>query len=332
MQTTMKTFAARLMVASVLCALTIPLLMGQGNLESASNDSTRRGKKDRGQVRPVTIPITPHVRGLRQVQAEEFIALGDISIKEDGEEQKVLSIRSIGNTPLALAVLVQDDVVSSIANEIKGLGEFIRTLPKGSRVMIGYIRSGSLQVRQKFTTDLEKAVRALRIPISSATAAPYNPYVEIIEGLKRFEALPSGRRAMLVISDGLDTSDGISGSSAGQSLDLQRAVREAQRRSVAVYSIYAPTVTATANRNPILVNNAQGSLERLSSESGGRAFFQGTGAPVSFDPFLNELGESLSMQLAVTFLSTNPNRGFHRIEASFARQGVKVDYPAGYSR
>jgi VWFA-related protein len=328
----MKTVAERLMAAFVLCAITIPSLMGQGNLEPSTNESARRVKKDRGQVRPVTIPITPHVRGLRQSQDEELITLGDISIKEDGEEQKVLSIRTIGNAPLALAVLIQDDVVSSIANEIKGIGEFIKTLPKGSRVMVGYIRSGSLQVRQKFTTDLEKAVRSLRIPISSANAAPYNPYVEIIEGLRRFEALPSGRRAMLVITDGLDTSEGVSGSSAGQSLDLQRAIREAQRRSVAVYSIYAPTVTATSTRNPILVNNAQGSLERMSEESGGRAFFQGTGAPVSFDPFLRELGESLFMQLAVTFLSTNPNKGFHRIEASFARQGVKVDYPAGYVR
>lgn len=332
MQTTIKTVAARLIFAFVACAITVPSLMGQRKLEPAENDSASRGKKDRGQVRSVTIQITPHVRGLKKPQDEELIALGDITIKEDGEERKVLSIRSIGNTPLALAILIQDDVVSSIANEIKGVGEFIRTLPKGSRVMVGYIRSGSLQVRQRFTTDLDKAVRSLRIPISSATAAPYNPYVEIIEGLKRFEALPSGRRAMLVITDGLDTSHGLSDSSAGLSLDLQRAIREAQRRSVAIYSIYAPTVTATADRNPILVNNAQGSLERLSDESGGRAFFQGSGAPVSFDPFLHELGESLFMQLAVTFLSTNSSKGFHRLEASFARPGVKVDYPTGYTR
>ena len=332
MLTTIKTVAARLILVFVACVINVPSIVSQRRVESSENDSAPREKKDRGQVRPVTIPITPHVRGLKRVQDEELISLGDITIKEDGEERKVLSIRSIGNTPLALAVLIQDDVVSSIGNEIKGIGKFISTLPKGSRVMVGYIRSGSLQVRQKFTTELDKAVRALRIPISSASAAPYNPYVEIIEGLKRFEALPSGRRAILVISDGLDTSEGISGSSAGSSLDLQRAIREAQRRSVAIYSIYAPTVTATADRNPILVNNAQGSLARLSDESGGRAFFQGSGAPVSFDPFLDELGESLFRQLAVTFLSTNPSKGFHRLEASFARPGVKVDYPAGYTR
>lgn len=332
MVSNIKTIAPKLIVTFLALVVFVPSIIGQRNIEPIENDSASRSKKDRDQVRAVVIPITPHIRGLRKTQSEEFITIGEITIKEDGEERKVLSIRGIGNTPLALAILIQDDVVSSIANEIKGIGEFIRTLPKGSRVMVGYIKAGSLQVRQKFTTDLEKAVRALRIPISSAMMAPYNPYVEIIEGLKRFEALPSGRRAMLVVSDGLDTSGGIGGSSAGLSLDLERAIREAQRRSVAVYSFYAPTVTATQGRNSFLINNAQGSLERLSKESGGRAFFQGMGAPVSFDPYFRELGESLFRQLAVTFLSTAQKKGFHRLEVSFGRTEVKVDYPSGYTR
>ena len=122
-------------------------------------------------------------------------------------------------------------MVSSINNEIKPLGEFIRRLPRGSRVMIGYIRSGSLQVRQRFTADLERAAEALRSPIGSASAAAYNPYVEIIEGLKRFEAIPKGRRALLVVSDGVDISRGFDSSSPSQSIDLQRAVRERSARA-----------------------------------------------------------------------------------------------------
>ncbi len=332
MQSLARTIIARLFVAFVACSISVQAIVAQRSLEPIEDDNSANSKKDRGPAKPITIPITPHVREFVKVQDEELISLGDITIKEDGEDRKVLSIRSIGNIPLALAVLVQDDVVSSIANEIKGLGEFIRTLPKGSRVMVAYIKNGSLQIRQRFTTDLDKAERALRIPFSSATAAPYNPYVEIIEGLKRFESLPSGRRAMLVVTDGLDTSGGISSSSAGLSLDLQRSIREAQRKSVAIYSFYAPTVTATATSSIMLVSNAQGSLQRLSDETGGRAFFQGTGAPVSFAPFLRELGEALFRQLAVTFLSTSKSKGFHKIEVSFARPGVKVDYPAGYSK
>lgn len=336
MRHTMKKITAALAATFIACTLAAPTLSGQNGIEGVRTDadSARDKKEKKEQARQVTIQVTPRVRGIEKAQSEteDFIALGDIIVREDGVERKILSTRGIGSTPLALAVLIQDDVVSSIGNEIKAIGEFIRTLPKGSRVLVGYIHTGSLQVRQKFTTELDKAVRALRVPISSASVAPYNPYIEIIEALKRFESLPSGRRAMLVVTDGLDTSGGVRSSSAGMSLDLQRAIREAQRRSVAIYSFYAPTVTATAGRDPILVNNAQSSLQRLSDESGGRAFFQGTGAPVSFDPFLHELGESLLMQLAVTFLSTNSDKSFHKLEVMFSRPDVKADYPTGYSR
>ncbi len=330
-----KKITTTLIIAVFACAAPAASLMGQeSGLEVAENKSTPRGKKDNDQARAVVIPITPRMRALEVTEPrreEDIIVLGNLIVREDGEERKILSIRSIGNTPLALAVLIQDDVVPAVSNEIKAIGEFIRTLPKGSRVLVGYIKNGSLQVRQKFTNELDKAVKALRIPLSSASAAPFNPYIEIREGLKRFESLPSGRRAMLVVTDGLDNSRGARSSSAGMSVDLQRAIREAQRRSVAVYAIYAPTVTGTSY-NSILVGNAQSSLEKLTDETGGRAFIQGTTLPVSFDPFLRELGESLFQQVAVTFLSTSSDKGFHRLEVSFERPGVEVDYPAGYTR
>src|SRR5688572_16563504 len=64
--------------------------------------------------------------------------------------------------PLNLAVLIQDDLVPQVGNELGVTREFIRSLPAGSQVMVGYITSGSLQVRQPFTNDLEKAAKSLR--------------------------------------------------------------------------------------------------------------------------------------------------------------------------
>ena len=196
--------------------------------------------------------------------------------------------------------------------------------------MVGYIRTGSLQVRQKFTTDLEKAAKAVRPPNGLASAAPYNPYVEVIEALKKFEAQPAGRRAILLVSDGLDTSRGVDSSGPTESLDLQRAINEAQRKSVAVYGFYVPTVAA--GTSSILVGNAQSSLLKLANETGGKAFFQGTGPPVSFDPFIRELDQSLEKQIAVTFLSTHPSKGFHKIAVKSSTPDVDVTHPSGYYR
>jgi VWFA-related protein len=291
-----------------------------GQTQADSTDSTP--------AKPVTIPITIKVDGS---EPETELRIVDLAITEDGEPQKILSIRAMGaNSPITLAVLMQDDVVSSVANEIKPLRDFLRGLPRNSRVLVGNVRAGSLVVRQRFTTDLERAASALRPPLGIASAAPYNPYVEVIEALRRFDSQPSGRRALLLVSDGLDTSRGLDSSSATQSIDLQRAISEAQRRGVAIYAFYAPTVSS-ASRS-VLAINAQSSLKRLADETGGQAFFQGTGAPVSFDPFLKRLNSALERQVAVTYLSTHLGKGFHRVQVRSSAPGVEISHPAGYSR
>lgn len=278
--------------------------------------------------RPVTIPLTIHTPTDEVTPELQNI---DLTVSEDGEPQTILSIRGIGtNSPITIAVLIQDDLVPSVANEIKALAEFIRNLPKGSRVMIGYLRTGSLQVRQKFTNDLEKAAKALRAPSGFANVGPYNPYVEVVEALRKFDAQPLGRRAILLVSDGLDISRGVDSSAPTQSVDLQRAVNESQRRGVAIYGFYSPTMASAANR--LLAGNAQGSLLRLSDETGGQAFFQGLGVPVSFEPFIRQLDVSLQKQAALTFLSTHLKKGFHRIEVKSATPGVRIAFPSGYVR
>lgn len=278
----------------------------------------------RGAPRPVTVPVTIKVN-----KPETEIRIVDLLVREDGEVQDLLSIRRPSDNPITLAVLLQDDLVSSIANETRGVADFIRNQPTGSRVMVAYIRSGSLQVRRRFTTELDRAAASVRAPQGSASASPYNPYVEIIEALRRFDSQPLGRRAMVVVSDGLDVSRGFDSSSPAQSVDLARAIREAQRRSVAIYSIFAPPAVTG---NQFLVTNGQSSLQRLSDETGGRAFFQGTSAPVSFQPFLREIAATLEQQIALTYRSTHPNKGFHRLDVKPLERDIEVRHPAGYTR
>ena len=293
-----------------------------------ANGSTFAQSGDGGTVsaRPVTIPVTIRVKG--PVPAESELKPVDFTISEDGQPQTILSIRAMGNnSPINLLVLIQDDVVSSVALEIKPLAEFRRKLPRGSRVSVGYLRTGSLQVRQKFTSDLEKAARSLRRPLGFSSAAPYNPYVELVDALKRFESQPAGRRAVLMVSDGVDVSSGFD--SSFQSVDLERAISEAQRRAVAVYAFFAPTVAANGSN---LIPFGQSSLQKLADQTGGRAFFQGFNAPTSFDPFIRELSAALDRQIALTYLSTHPRKGFHRIKIVSLTPDVELSYPAGYKR
>lgn len=301
-----------------------PLLVLVLVLASQLSAGQSGSRRPRGAPRPVTIPVTIKVN-----KPETEIRVVDLMVREDGEVQSLLSIRRPADNPVTLAVLLQDDLVSSIASEARGVADFIRNLPDGSRVMVGYIRSGSLQVRRRFTTDLDRAAASVRPPLGSASASPFNPYVEIIEALRRFDSQPLGRRAIVLVSDGLDVSRGLDSSSPADSIDLARAIREAQRRAVAIYSIFAPPAVSG---NQFLIANGQSSLQRLSDETGGRAFFQGTSAPVSFQPFLREISSTLERQIALTYLSTHPNKGFHRVEVKPLDRDVEVRHPAGYKR
>ena len=291
----------------------------------SQNISSKKADKP---VHPVTIPISFSLKNERDNLNEEFIQAGDLRVKEDGDEQVILSIRSVNSTPLALAILVQDDLTSEANLKLDEIRRFIRNLPEGSRVMVGYLRSGTIQIRQKFTEDREKAADSLRIIVGSPSVAPFNPYVEVIEALKRFDALPTGRRAILLISDGLDVSRGVESSTPGQSIDLERAILRAQKKSVAVYSFYSPA--SLTDNNSLLSLNGQGSLAKISDETGGRAFFQGTFAPVSFEPFFKDLNKALTRQFALTYLSTHPKKGYHKIQVSNTNSDVKIEHPKGY--
>jgi len=201
--------------------------------------------------------------------------------------------------PLDLAILIQDDLVPQVSNEIGVTRDFIRSLPQGSNVMVGYITAGTLQVRQPFTSDLEKAARSLRIPTASIGSAPFNPYVEVLEALRKFDSDSASRNAnaILLISDGLDTSRGFDSTAAGHTIDIERAISEANKRHVAVFSFYAPSVGLTS-RNRIAASYGQSSLNRLSNETGGRAFFQGATGFVTFDSYFSRLRETLNRQYA----------------------------------
>ena len=199
--------------------------------------------------------------------------------------------------PLNVAVLIQDDLISRVGNELGVTRDFIRSLPAGSHVMVGYITAGSLQVRQEFTTDLNQAARSLRIPIASTAASSYNPYVEVIEALKKFDDNWKGHNAVLLISDGLDTSRGFDATSAGHTLDIDRAISQAKKREVAIYSFYAPSVGLTS-RSRLAANYGQSSLVRVSHETGGKAFFQGATDFVTFDAYFNRLRTELNRQYA----------------------------------
>jgi VWFA-related protein len=300
------------------------LLLSQVTVSSAQ----RKQRDISTSGREVTIVVTAHPHNQRMREAASKLRADDFTVREDRTPQQIISVKRASEAPPIVAVLIQDDLVSHVNNELSRIKESIRHLPEGSRVMTGYITAGSLQVRQDFTTDRERAAESLRILRSSSGSAPYNPYVEVIEALRRFDSQPAGRRMILLVSDGLDTSHGFRSSSPTLSVDLDHAISEAQRRGVAVFSIFAPAVGLTSESR-MAVNFGQGSLIRLGDETGGEAFLTGSDF-VSFDPYFKEFEELLGFQWVITYSSSTIGRSFRRIEVT-TEQDVHLHYAKGYT-
>jgi VWFA-related protein len=277
--------------------------------------------------REVTILVTAHPHTEQMQGAAKNLQPDDFSVREDDRPQKTITVKNASEAAPVIAILIQDNLIAQVDNEISEIKAFILGLPEGSRVMTGYLTVGSLRVSQDFTSDRRKAAESLRIIRSDPESAPYNPYVEVVEALRRYDSQPAGRRLMLLVSDGLDLSHGLSEASPSQSIDLDKAVRECQRDGVVVYSFYAPSVGLT-RINLEAANFGQGSLLRLSDETGGEAFFTGT-TFVSFDPYFKELNALLGRQWILTYHSSNTGSGFHKIKV-VTESNVHLHYPHGY--
>jgi VWFA-related protein len=266
----------------------------------------------KNQNKPMSVLVTAVPTNDRTRSIADKLETSDFEIFENERKQLIISSRKAGEIPPTIAILIQDDLVGRVSLEIPEIKKFIRGLPEGTRVMTGYITTGTLQVRQAFTTDRDRAADSLRILLSTQSAAPYDPYIEVIEALKLFDQPATGRNMILLISDGLDATGGLRHASPMSSVDLDRAIVEAQRRNVSIFTMYAPSVGLTSY-NRLAVNYGQSSLNRIADETGGTAFFSGMDF-VTFDPYFRELNDLTKYQWLITYQSDNSEKGFRKIE------------------
>jgi hypothetical protein len=98
---------------------------------------------------------------------------------------------------------------------------------------------------------------------------------------------------VLLISDGLDTSRGFDATAAGHTLDIDRTIGEANRRDISIYSFYAPSVGLTSS-SYLAASYGQSSLNRVTHDTGGKAFFQGSTGFVTFDSYFDRLRRELN--------------------------------------
>ena len=103
---------------------------------------------------------------------------------------------------LELFLLLDDAAGSSLGSQLEDLRKFINAQPATTRIGVGYMRDGTVQIVQNLTEDHNQAAKALRLPIGIA-GVNASPYFSVSDLIKRWPEAPV-RREIVMISDGID--------------------------------------------------------------------------------------------------------------------------------
>jgi hypothetical protein len=201
---------------------------------------------------------------------------------------------------LDLFILIDDASDPSVGSQYDDLRSFINAQPSTTSVGVGYMRNGTVQIAQNFTTDHSQAAKALRLPIASSGAYG-SPYLSVIDLMKRWPA-DSNRREVVMVTDGIDRFRGGPGHRglATISPDVDSASRVAQRTGTTIHTIFTRGVGRVAN-NFWEITNGQNGIAKLSDQTGGESYYMGTQNAVSFKPYLDSLQQSLDNQYLLEF-------------------------------
>jgi hypothetical protein len=254
---------------------------------------------------PGTVTMTVTAVGKKDT-SPPIVTRDDIQLFLNKERTQVADWKHADK--LYLAVLIDDSLESSIANQWGDLKALLTSQPDTTYVSVAYARNGTAMLAQDFTNDHELAAKALRIPLGGGGAFS-SPYLALLDLMKRWPS-SADRRSILLISSGIDY---FRGNFELRSPDLDSTISRAQKQNINIWTIYAPDA-GHRGRGFFLISRAQSNLSQLSDETGAESYFLGTGAPVSLKPYFDELSTHLSNQYLLTFKADGGPKGrFERV-------------------
>ena len=257
---------------------------------------------------PGTVSLTVTAVGKKDT-SPPLVTKDDVQLYLNKERTQIADWKHGGN--LYLAVLIDDSLDASIANQWNDLKAFLTSQPDTTYVSVSYARNGTAMLVQDFTNDHELAAKALRIPLGGGGAFS-SPYLTLLDLMKRWPA-SADRRSILLISSGIDY---FRGGFDFRSPDLDSTISRAQKQNINVWTIYAPDA-GHRGRGFFIANRAQSNLSQLSDETGAESFYLGTAAPVTLKPYFDELSTHLSNQYLLTFKASGGAKGrFERVRVA----------------
>jgi hypothetical protein len=267
--------------------------------------------------------VTAETKGAEGVTA---VPKQTISLYQNRKLQEVSGWTPLrgARSGLQLVVLLDDSSGGNLGLQLNDIRSFLSALPPTVQVAIGYMRNGTPNLVQNFTSDHALAAKALRLP-QGVAGGNGSPYFCISDLVRHW---PGGnndvRREVIMVTDGVDRYSG--GQFDPENPYVRAATSDAQKAGVIIYSIYYRGA-GRFDRNLGVTDGGQNYLTQISGDTGGKVYLEGFGNPVSFSPFLSDIQRKLQNQYELTFVST-AKPGLQSIRVKTNQPNTSLAFPA----
>lgn len=245
----------------------------------------------------------------------------DFLVFEDGVKQDV-TFFTRSQLPIALALLLDtsasmDDKMATAQEAAIGFARRLR--PEDLAQVIDF--DSRVTIVQPFTSDGAALEKAIRSTAAGGSTSMYNAIYIALNEMKKVRADSAEdirRRAVVVLSDGEDTSS---------LLPFEEVLELSKRSETAIYTI---GIRSQDPATPRGFREAEFVLKQLASETGGRAFFPQSVAELP--AIYTLIASELSSQYTVGYTSKNPKRdgSWRRVVVRLARPNTIARTKQGY--
>ena len=299
-------FRSLALTAAIACCTTL-------GVHAQKSDAMTEGPQ------PVSIIVRAESKG-----ESSALQPSDLKVEFAGKPVTITSLQAlgIGNKPgvhTEVALLIDDGLRANFGIQLHEVEQFVQnTASPNTAVGVGYMRNGGVEFPEGFSTEAEKEVKAIRLPISMA-GIDGSPYFCLEDLMKKWPAHPGVARVVLMITSGIDRYNGSVSPTNQDSPYVAQAVTDSQRAGVAVYSIYYGRREVNGELSSF---SGQSYLSQVAEGTGGDALNQGTINPVSLAPYFKKFDDELRESYLVTF-QTGMTK-LERVKVSSNTKAIKV--------
>lgn len=255
----------------------------------------------------------------------------DVSLKVNGKDSTVTGWQPFkgANDSLELVVLI-DSGARNIGRQIDEIAHFIQNQGPDTKIAVGYMQNGRTVMAGPLSADHKQASSVLHLPVGPTT----NPYFAVSDLAQNWPSQDrKARREVVLLSDGVDPEN--------RRFDpedpyMEAAIKDSVKAGLVIFGIYWHA--GPSGEGSIVEDGGQSLLSELCQATGGNSYWTGSGNPVSFQPFFDDVMKRLDNQYGVEFkahLDRKPTVETLKLKVEgiglqvTAPQQVYVDRPGG---